>query len=98
VPILKIHGEISNAIGKILRGERELVNAVINFLRDQLENHYDLYRMRRDPEDPALFDFYIRAIDSEYTLHTMRFSVDDSLASGYLFIAAVSDRHGPFPT
>jgi hypothetical protein len=51
-------------------------------VRDQLENHYNKHRGNRDPQDANLFDYIIRAVDSEGNCHTLRFSIDDSIATG----------------
>ncbi len=96
MPFLKVPPEVSKALGGFLRGDRELVVKVLPMLREQLENNYEKHRGRRDPEDPSLFDYYIRVLDVDNKWHTLRFSVDDSTAAGYLLIAAVSDKPGNF--
>jgi hypothetical protein len=73
--------------------DREILLRVINRLYDQLENHADRYRHRRDPEVETLFDYPIWIFDGE-NWRTLRFSVDDCQAPGYLFVVAVSHRLG----
>jgi hypothetical protein len=83
---------VSAALGQILLG-REPLLAVLNRLYDQMTNHADRYRGRRDPDDPDLFDYALYLFDGE-NWHTFRFSVDDRQATGYLFVVAVSHRPG----
>ena len=83
---------VSAVLGQIIR-DRETLVAVLNRLYDQLENHAADYRSRRDPEDPDLFDYVLHLFDGD-NWHTLRFSVDDRQAAGYLFVLAVSHKPG----
>jgi hypothetical protein len=47
--------EVSTALGAFVADRGSLI-AILNRLYDQLENHAERYRSRRDPEDEALFD------------------------------------------
>jgi hypothetical protein len=78
---------VSNALGDIL--PRGPMLRVLNRLYDQLENHYDRYQNRRDPEDVDLFDYVIHFHDGEIW-HTLRFSVNDREAQGFAFVEGVS--------
>jgi hypothetical protein len=83
---------VSAALGQVLR-DRESLLTVLNRLYDQLANHTDRYRNRRDPEDSDLFDYVLYVFDG-VSWHTLRFSVDDRQATGFLFVVAVSHRLG----
>ena len=83
---------VSAALGRMLP-ERGPLLAVLDRLYDQLENHADHYRTRRDPEDADLFDYVLNLFDGE-NWQTFRFSVDDRQATGYLVVVAVSRRAG----
>ena len=95
---LTVPAEISKAIGVILRGQRETVNGVLTTLRDELENRYDSHRKHRDYEDHNLFIYMLTAISTDGTWHHLQFSVDDSMATGYLLITSVDEiGKGKFP-
>jgi hypothetical protein len=85
---------VSATLGNILASRREPLLAVLNRLYDQLGNHADRYRSRRDPNDPDLFDYVLYLADDQNDWHTFRFSVDDRQATGFLFVVAVSHRQG----
>ena len=93
MPRVTVMKEVSEALGGF-HLPRESLLAVLTRLRDQLENHYDHYRGRRDPEDPDLFDYVLYLAEADGTWHTLRLSVDDVMATGYLFVVAVSHRTG----
>lgn len=82
---------VSKALGVILI-ERDQLLSVLNRLYDRLENHVDLYRGCRDPEDPDLFSYVTHILDGNKTWHTLVFSVDDRQATGYLIVVGVTDR------
>jgi len=90
---VKVMPEVSRRLGEILPRARGSLLAVLNRLYEQLENHADRYRNRRDPEDPDLFDYVLCLFDGE-NWHTFRFSVDDRQATGLLFVVAVGHRPG----
>ncbi len=94
--ILKVPPEISITLGRFLRGQREVVCKVLNRLRDQMENRYEDYRNDRNTDDPNLFNYRLHTLDDDDNRHTLYFAIDDSMASGYLLIAAVSHRLGKF--
>jgi len=83
---------VSAALGSIFRDRQPLI-AVLNRLYDQLGNHSDRWRQRRDPEDEDLFDYLLYTFDGN-GWHTLRFSVDDRQATGYLIVVAVSHKYG----
>jgi hypothetical protein len=84
---------VSAALGRLFSGERDPLLAVLNRLYDQLENHADRYRSRRNAQRPDdYFDYLINLFD-DAGWHTLRFTVDDRQAAGYLFVDGVS--HGP---
>ena len=83
--------QVSKTLGAILSRGSLLV--VLNRLYDQLENHADNYRSRRDPDDPDFFDYVLQHHDG-LRWHTLRFSVDDRQATGYLFVTSVRHRPG----
>lgn len=89
---VEVMPSVSQSMGKIGL-PREVLLAVLNRLRDQLENHADRYQGRRDPKEERLFDYPLYVGDDE-NWHTFRFSVDDHQAQGYLFVVAVSHRTG----
>jgi hypothetical protein len=84
--------EVSAALGAFVAGRGSLI-AILNRLYDQLENHVERYRSRRDAEDEALFDYDVHLFDGA-GWHTLRFSVDDSIADDRFFVVAVSHRPG----
>jgi hypothetical protein len=84
---------VSTFLGATL--SRRSLLAVLERLRDQLSNHYDRYRNRRDPTNPDdFFDYVLYLADANNDWHTLRFTVNDRQADGYLFVVAVSHRLG----
>jgi hypothetical protein len=84
---------VSGLLGSIL--PRRPLLAVLNRLYDQLENHYERYRNRRYPAAPDdFFDYALYLADTEDDWHTLRFTVNDKQAPGFLFVHAVSHRKG----
>src|SRR5947207_2132034 len=84
---------VSTLLGATL--SRDTLLAVLNRLHDQLTNHYDRYRSRRDPAAPDdYFDYVLYVADANGDWHTLRFTVSDRQAEGYLFVVAVSHRLG----
>jgi hypothetical protein len=59
---------------------------VLNRLYDQLENHTDQYRNRRDPEEPETFFIYEDAVIQDGRWHVLFFRVNDTQAQGHLFL------------
>jgi hypothetical protein len=69
--------------------------AVLNRMYDQLGNHYERYRSRRDSASPDdFFDYVLYLADANDDWHTLRFTVSDRQAEGHLFVVAVSHRLG----
>ncbi len=92
-----MHVTIMQAVVHALGGfglRRESLVVVLCRLREQLENRYDFYRNRRDPQDQDLFDYILFLAEADGRWHTLRFSVDDRQATGYLFVVAVSHQAG----
>ena len=88
---IRVFPEVSIGLGNYL--PRECMNVVLMRLRDQLKNNLARYKSRRDPEDEALFDYVLHAFDGEFW-HTLRFSVDDCMATDHLFVVAVGHQKG----
>ena len=87
---------VSAALGQFFRGERLSLLAVLNRLYDQLENHADRYRSRRNAQRPDdYFNYLVNLVDEE-GWHTLCFTVDDRQAAGHLFVDGVSHRLGRF--
>lgn len=68
---------------------REMLISVLSCCYDNLPNNYERWRGRRDPEDPDLFEYVLRLYDGT-NWHIFRFSVNDTRATGFLFVEAVS--------
>ena len=84
---------VSETLGQRL--SRAAMLAVLNRLRDQLQEYYSRYRSRRDPENPDdMFEYAVCLGDEFDEWHTLRFIVNDRIAAGYLFVASVSYRSG----
>jgi hypothetical protein len=84
---------VSTLLGATL--SRESLLAVLVRMRDQLESHYDRYRSRRDSANPDdFFEYVLNLADANGDWHTMRFTVNDRQAEGFLFVVAVSHRLG----
>jgi len=81
--------EVSSRLSEILEGNRKAILRVWNRLFDQLENHPDSHRRKRDEEDLDLFD-YVYVLYANRRWITIRFSVNDTRAQDYLFVEAVS--------
>jgi hypothetical protein len=79
---------VSRRLGELIP-TREGLLRVLNRLYDQLENHADVYRNRRDPQDPDHFT-YEHALYVNGRWRRFRFSVNDVRATGHLFVMAVS--------
>lgn len=80
----------SKALGTMFRDRQSLV-AVLNQMRDQLENHSHLWRGCRYPDDQDLFIYTTNIFDVD-TWHTIIFVVDDRQANdGILAIIDVKD-------
>jgi hypothetical protein len=93
VPHVIVMPEVSEALGMIL--PREPLLAVLNRLYDQLENHCERYRHRRDPEQPDdFFDYVVYLVISAGDWFTFRFTVNDKIAPDSLFVVAVSALPG----
>ncbi len=82
--------EVAVELARILGGNQLAIHAVNRRLEYALGLHGDRHRKRRDPDDPDfLFDYPLYFCDGENWI-TMRFSVNDTTAAGYLFVVAVS--------
>jgi hypothetical protein len=82
---------VHNVLWQVL--DKALYEKVIDRLCDQLKNHYDRWRHRRDPDDATLFDYPLYVAD-ESSWHTFRFSVDDTMTDDHLFVIGVSHQQG----
>lgn len=80
---VKVMPEVSGELGRRLN-RAAMIKALIR-LREQLENHYQRYRQNRHAGDETLFE-YVLVIYDGADWHTLRFSVDDTTAVGYLFV------------
>jgi hypothetical protein len=83
--------EVVRALGEFVP-DREARLRVLNRLRDQLENNAAPYRKIRDPDDPEFLFDYVHALHVGDRWLTLRFSVNDTTAEGYLFVEAVACR------
>ncbi len=84
---------VSRALGQWLT--RASMLAVFNRLHDQLTHHADRFRGRRNRTRPDdYFDYYVNLADENDEWHTLRFTVDDRQAAGYLFVMGVGYRPG----
>jgi len=72
--------------------DREPRLAVLNRLRDRLENDPAPYRRFRDSEDPEFLFDYIDVLNVNGRWITIRFSVNDTTADNCLFVEAISCR------
>jgi hypothetical protein len=81
---------VSHTLGQFLQSRAALIQ-VLARLHDQLANHSDIYRHRRDQGDPDLFDD-VHSLYVGARWCTLRFSVNDSRATDYLFVEAVACR------
>ena len=71
-------------------------NALVRFLatlRFDIENNYQHYHMRRHPEDPRYFTYYLAIADATIT-HRFYFVIDDSTTPEDLFIANLQHEQG----
>ena len=57
----------------------------LNGLRSDLENHYRIYCVLRDEEDPRFFR-YLVAFSDGGLMHEFNFVIDDSTSPNHLFI------------
>jgi len=83
---------VSAALGEFVPDRGPLLK-VLNRLYDQLENNTGRYRGRRNPQDQNLFDYVVHFHDGK-RWQTLRFSVDDCLATDYLVVVAVDHQFG----
>jgi len=72
--------------------EKEDLLRVLERLRDELGNNAAAYRRIRDMDDPDFLFDYVHALHTGGRWLTLRFSVNDTTAPGYLFVEAVSGR------
>jgi hypothetical protein len=57
----------------------------LNGLRSDLENHYPIYRVLRDEEEPRFFRYLVTFADGSL-IHEFDFVIDDSTSPDHLFI------------
>lgn len=86
-----VHAEIVRALREFI-SDREVLLGVLTRLRDRLENNPGPYRRIRDMDDPEFLFDYVDAVNVNGRWLTLRFSVNDTRAEGYLFVEAVSCR------
>jgi hypothetical protein len=79
---------VSQRIGSLLQN-RLVVADVLNRLRYDLENHAQMFRNLRDPEDQDNF-FYAISVFSNGKWRHLHFTVNDTRATGCLFVDEVS--------
>jgi hypothetical protein len=82
--------KVSSSLGA-LQLPRELLLKVLFAVHHTLPSNYDRIRKNREVEDPDLFDYAPVIFDGEQW-HRLRFSVNDTRATGFLFIDAVSSE------
>jgi hypothetical protein len=86
-----IDAEIIKALTEFVP-DREARIGVLNRLPDRLENDPTPYRRIRDIDDPDFLFDYVDVLNIDGRWLTLRFSVNDTTAAGYLFIEAVACR------
>ncbi|MBY0524175.1 MAG: hypothetical protein K2R98_12290 [Gemmataceae bacterium] len=57
----------------------------LNGLRSDLENHYRVYSVLRDEEEPRFFRYLVSIADGGL-MHEFDFVIDDSTSPDHLFI------------
>jgi hypothetical protein len=57
----------------------------LNGLRSDLENHYRIYSVLRDEEEPRFFRYLVTVADGGL-MHDFDFVIDDSTSPDHLFI------------
>lgn len=57
----------------------------LNGLRSDLENHYRIYSVLRDEEEPRFFRYLVTLADGGF-IHEFDFVIDDSASPDHLFI------------
>ena len=57
----------------------------LNGLRSDLENHYQIYSVLRDEEEPRFFRYLVAFADGGL-MHEFDFVIDDSTSPDHLFI------------
>lgn len=57
----------------------------LNGVRSDLENHYQIYSVRRDGEEPRFFHYLVAFADAGL-MHECDFVIDDSTSPDHLFI------------
>ena len=83
--------EVTAAVHELLQTVEDRLR-VWNRLFDQLQNNAAPYRRIRDMDDPEFLFDYVHALHVGDRWLTIRFSVNDTTAAGYLFVEAVSWR------
>jgi hypothetical protein len=86
-----IYPEVVEALRAIVPDREDLLR-VLNRLRDQLENNAAPYRRIRDLDEPEFLFDYVHTLFVGERWVTLRFSVNDTTAEGYLFVEAVAGR------
>ena len=89
---IKVWPQVTAVLGASL--PRDAMVVALTRLRDQLTNNLARYKPRRDPEDPDLFDYVLYVVDRDSGWHTLRFSVNDCMATDHLIVMAVSHKKG----
>jgi hypothetical protein len=83
--------EVIGALRQLVTSKEDLLR-VLERLRDELGNNAAAYRRIRDMDDPEFLFDYVHALHTGGRWLTLRFSVNDTTAEGYLFVEAVSGR------
>jgi hypothetical protein len=84
---------ISRRIGACQLTHEGLVR-FLNGLRSDLENHYQIYRVLRDEEEPRFFHYLVAFADGGL-MHEFDFIIDDSTSPDHLFIEDFEHESGP---
>ncbi len=63
----------------------EGLRAFLNGLRSDLEDHYRIYSVLRDEEDPRFFHYLVAFADAGM-MHEFDFVIDDSTSPDHLFV------------
>jgi hypothetical protein len=68
--------------------------AFLNGVRSDLEDHYRIYRVLRDDEEPRWFRYLVAFADGSL-MHEFEFVIDDSTSPDHLFIEDFEHESNP---
>lgn len=83
-----IEPPVCEALGRFFT-DREIKLRIYNRLYSRLESLTSTHQMPRDPEDPDFFE-YTHSLYVRNEWHTLKFTINDRMAPGFLHVVAVS--------